>query len=488
MNSQRSPGEAAFKKVLAPLVVLCSLVLLLILPYFSKPYLSTATGQGEAEPVYMPIICKPRVVPRQDFILISEVFYDPPGAEPDGEWIEIVNAGYRNIDLSQYKIGDAAYLGDKEGMLQFPPGTVITSEQVIVVANRADVYFQYYGRYPDFEMVDSMQSITDMVRYTAWGSREVVLTNTGDEVVLLDGGDQLVDAFSWGDSTFAFSPPAARVSEGSSSERYPPYIDTDTARDWRSCQPPRPGSVDLTIPTLTPTPKGTQPPSNGTPDPIINTPGQGETPDSTASTSEVEETPTPDPTPTKTPIPNLVLNEIHARPHSFLGDANQDGSVNYNKDEFIEIVNAGSAPVNISGWTLHNSNRKQHTFPENTVIQPGCAVVIFGGSPNYAGNFGCSLVQAASTSYLGLDDYQDSVMLRDLTGANFFSYSYSIQGTNTKSLTRSPDITGTEPLVFHPEWPVGSGKYYSAGVKIDGSMFEGCTCQSEAGKSRTGFD
>ena len=50
-------------------------------------------------------------------LLISEVLYDVVGTEPDGEWIEIYNAGASAIDLSGYKVVDEDEQGGGEGML-----------------------------------------------------------------------------------------------------------------------------------------------------------------------------------------------------------------------------------------------------------------------------------------------------------------------------------------------------------------------------------
>jgi hypothetical protein len=216
--------------------------------------------------VYLPLVSKLWPVVLLDRILISEVCYDPLGTEPDGEWFEIFNAGTNSVDLSSYKIGDAARQGDKEGMLQFPPGVVIEPGEVFVIAYYGEVFFNTYGWYPDFEMYHSLQLVPDMGRYLAWANRYVELTNLGDEVVLLDGLDRIVDSVSWGTSAFAFFPGAARSVEGGSIERYPANQDTDTAKDWRPTGIPNPGKVDLTRPTPTPT---RNPTATNTPVPTI---------------------------------------------------------------------------------------------------------------------------------------------------------------------------------------------------------------------------
>ena len=63
------------------------------------------------------------------------------------------------------------------------------------------------------------------------------------------------------------------------------------------------------------------------------------------------------------------------------GDANQDGQRETYGDEFVELYNAGSASVDISGWRLGDSSSSDNhfQFPADAVIEPGSYVVLFGG-------------------------------------------------------------------------------------------------------------
>ena len=78
----------------------------------------------------------------------------------------------------------------------------------------------------------------------------------------------------------------------------------------------------------------------------------------------------------------VVISEVLADPPTgAAGDANQDGQRDTYEDEFVELYNAGSAPVDISGWRLGDSTAPDNLFqfPANTVIEPGSYVVLFGG-------------------------------------------------------------------------------------------------------------
>ena len=111
-------------------------------------------------------------------------------------------------------------------------------------------------------------------------------------------------------------------------------------------------------------------------------------------------------------VPAVVLNEIHADPDASAGDANGDGVVQSTADEFVEIVNAGPAAVDVSGWTITDAISTRHEFAPGTILPAGCGVVVFGGgSPT--GGFGAMLVQVASSGSLGLNNGGDTVTVSD---------------------------------------------------------------------------
>jgi hypothetical protein len=63
-------------------------------------------------------------------IVITEVLADPTGAEPNQEYVEIVNIGRESVDMSGWMIDDN---GDKNGD-SIPPGSVLESLQVALLA------------------------------------------------------------------------------------------------------------------------------------------------------------------------------------------------------------------------------------------------------------------------------------------------------------------------------------------------------------------
>lgn len=171
--------------------------------------------------------------------------------------------------------------------------------------------------------------------------------------------------------------------------------------------------------------------------------------------------------------PDIVINEFLADPASDLpGDANGDGVRDSSEDEFVEIVNVSGADLDVSGWTIADGFSVRHTFPAGSVITNGCSVVVFGGGAP-TGAFGNSLVQTASGGSLGLNNGGDTVTVND-GSSNVASVGYGSEGGSNQSLTLSPDITGTLPMVQHTSATGSGGALFSPGTKIDGSNFDGC--------------
>ncbi len=151
----------------------------------------------------------------------------------------------------------------------------------------------------------------------------------------------------------------------------------------------------------------------------------------------------------------IVINEIHADPDPINGDANEDGTIN-NEDEFIEIYNASSIDLNISGWTLSDKTSDRHIFPNGTIIPPNETMVVFGGGNtiNISG-----LVQTASTGRLSLNNGGDTIEIKNKLGNVILRETYGSTASQNQSIAREIDITGnfvqhstisTNPILFSP--------------------------------------
>ena len=149
----------------------------------------------------------------------------------------------------------------------------------------------------------------------------------------------------------------------------------------------------------------------------------------------------------------LIVNEFYPDDQD---DANEDGEGALDgtgKDEFIEFVNVSEAAIDLSDHTLNDAVASRHRFPAGTVIEPGCALLVFGGGDVIEGNnplFGGATVQVANDSNefgLGLNNSGDFIRLLNPNGVEISGLRYEATNGDLGSRVREPDLTGD--FVFH---------------------------------------
>jgi hypothetical protein len=194
--------------------------------------------------------------PAQAGLLITEYVANEAGSDTNGEWIEIYNTGPNAIDLTNYKIGDEEVQNppssESGGMWQFPAGASIPAYGIQIIGVGSTRFSALYGFDPTYEVLDNKPGVPNMINYTAWSnnpSPAINLANAGDQLLLLDATDSIVDMVSWGNTTFAFNPALAASADGAGMQRILPYLDTNTAADWEVSNPPTPGTVPVPEPT-----------------------------------------------------------------------------------------------------------------------------------------------------------------------------------------------------------------------------------------------
>lgn len=164
----------------------------------------------------------------------------------------------------------------------------------------------------------------------------------------------------------------------------------------------------------------------------------------------------------------IIINEVYADVAvSLIGDANGDGIRSAREDEFIELFNNDSLPVNLSGLQLIIDQTIKHEFAEGLIVPPKAFLVIFGGgNPN--GFFGRSLVFLASSGSLGLSNAGSSISLQTNEGIIFDSLTYAETNIDA-SLVRTPEFTGD--FLSHTERPDAFGLPYSPGTLTNSFPF-----------------
>jgi hypothetical protein len=171
----------------------------------------------------------------------------------------------------------------------------------------------------------------------------------------------------------------------------------------------------------------------------------------------------------------LVINEYLADPpDGDAGDANGDGTRSSSQDEFVELLNRTSEPIDLSGYKLSDADAVRHQFSAGTIIPPFEAVVIFGGG-NPKGAFGNTaengLVFKASSGGLSLNNGGDTIKLEDPQGRLIQELKFTnTEGNANESYNREPDMSGA---VFskHSSLIDGNHQLYSPGTRATGEVF-----------------
>ncbi|MEL7118814.1 MAG: lamin tail domain-containing protein [Bacteroidota bacterium] len=177
----------------------------------------------------------------------------------------------------------------------------------------------------------------------------------------------------------------------------------------------------------------------------------------------------------------LLVNEIHADPKPGLeGDANGDGVRVFQEDEFIEFINISDEAIDISGYTYEDSRGITfHEFPDGTVVQPGEILVLFGRPldiPLDPANFCNAIIQYASRSGVGsgeglsLTNDGDIVTIVDTSGQVVIIEPYGAEGGMDQSLNRLTDGQRV-PFGLHAEIAGDTTNLFSPGCMIDGMPF-----------------
>ena len=108
-------------------------------------------------------------------------------------------------------------------------------------------------------------------------------------------------------------------------------------------------------------------------------------------------------------VPRVVINEIHYNPNNLPMYADDDA------EEFIEIMNGDSVPVDIGGWRLTEFASPGVTFPAGTIIQPGEYIVAAKDPLTLQQRIGCIAAYSWGVSD-SLSNGGEPVALRDAAG------------------------------------------------------------------------
>ena len=143
-----------------------------------------------------------------------------------------------------------------------------------------------------------------------------------------------------------------------------------------------------------------------------------------------------------------------------------------NDDEFVEFVNDTDSIFDLSGYKIYDAERlalgiPNHEFPDSTLINPGQAVVVFGGGIPIWKFWRCTSFYFIQSSAMNLNNSGDLMTLTDSLGNIIIEFDVTPLSNNpNESYTRDPDLSGG-----FTQHNTVSGTLFSPGTKTDGTPF-----------------
>lgn len=189
----------------------------------------------------------------------------------------------------------------------------------------------------------------------------------------------------------------------------------------------------------------------------------------------------------------LVMNEVLFDPDTAVatGDANKDGVVDVQEDEFVELVNTSAGVLDLGGVQLADGEGTtvgpRFTFTCGTTLAAGASAVVFGGG-RPTGTFGAAEVftgnlsltcNMTNRSLCLSNNVLESVILRSAAGATLSTFAFTglnanpnaayVRCSSATPANAAACDTGTS-LVLHNAIPTITARF-SPGTKVAGGNF-----------------
>ena len=173
-------------------------------------------------------------------LVINEILYHTREGQP--EFVEIFNLGDRIIDLRNWSIRDRETPGGQINRHTLSDTTLLLKPGSFAVLSADSSIFDWF-------QIDGTQAHIISAKRRTLG-----LSSQGDEVLLLDPGDSVVDSVAYDPS---WHHPDIYERRGRSLERISPFIDSQSEANWSTSADPRGGTPGTHNSIFTETPVST---------------------------------------------------------------------------------------------------------------------------------------------------------------------------------------------------------------------------------------
>jgi len=121
----------------------------------------------------------------------------------DAEFIVLLNTSSSALDLTGWVIGDAVTPGKGEGMYALPDGYWLQPDALFVIARNGLVFQAAWGQSAAAEFEDIDPATSTLVRRRDLATGSLALSDSGDEVVLLNPVGEVADAVAFANGDYA---------------------------------------------------------------------------------------------------------------------------------------------------------------------------------------------------------------------------------------------------------------------------------------------
>lgn len=138
-------------------------------------------------------------------LVVQRFLANGPAGSSD-EWYSVRNTTGAALSLAGFKIGDEETPDGAEGMFSFPANVSLPPGGVFVVARAGASYQTFFGVAPDAELPPGgSAAVVDLTGYAAWtnaANPNLQLANGGDEILVLDPSNTIVDVVAFGTGSY----------------------------------------------------------------------------------------------------------------------------------------------------------------------------------------------------------------------------------------------------------------------------------------------
>lgn len=138
--------------------------------------------------------------------LVVQRFLSASSGGGSDEWYAVTNVTPGALALGGFKLGDEEAPDGSEGMFTFPAAT-LAAGATFTVARSGSAYQAFFNKAPDAEMPPgASMAVPNMTAFTQWtsaASPDMSLTNAGDEILVLDASNTIVDVVVFGNGAYA---------------------------------------------------------------------------------------------------------------------------------------------------------------------------------------------------------------------------------------------------------------------------------------------